>query len=146
MPVLVLDFDGVLAIPWTDPVKIFPQIPALLERLSKKHTLALASFNPTAIAELRKNELLQYFTVTRAGTHENREITEFITDLGPLCKAAQIHSIGTEHLPTVDWSDFYFFDDDAHNLANVFRRLPQVHLTLVESNHGLTQEMLADLL
>jgi hypothetical protein len=134
IPTLVLDFDGVLAIPWTNPVELYAQIPELLKALSSAYTLALASFNPTAISELRRHGVLDYFKATRAGTHEDMEIKEFVADLGTLCKAQQIQSIGKQ----LQCEDFHFFDDDFDNIEAVNKLLPKVHTSFVDSKTGLT--------
>ena len=141
MPVLVLDFDGVLAIPWTHPVQLYPQIPASLKQLSETHTLVLASFNPTAIKELRRFDLLQYFSATRAGVHDNVEITNFMSNLGELCKAKQISSMQKQHqLTDKKDQEYHFFDDDPFNLEQVTKLLPQVRCHYVDDDVGLTAD------
>lgn len=112
---IILDFDGVLAIPYTDPVELYSQIPKLLAELSQTYILVLASFNPTAIAELRRLGVLHYFQGVRAGSHDNIEFITYVQNLGRLCKAAQIESLQTDTLSKC--ARLYFFDDDATNIA-----------------------------
>ena len=143
MPILVLDFDGVLAIPYTHPVQLYPQMPTLLEELSQTHTLVLASFNPTAIAELRRFDLLQYFSATRAGVHDNIEITNFITDLGELCKAKQIASMQEHQLADKKDEEYHFFDDCVYNLQQVTELLPNVKCHHIDEDAGLTSDRIS---
>jgi predicted phosphatase len=146
MPILVLDFDGVLAIPWTNPVQLYPQIPVLLKQLQETHTLVLASFNPTAIRELRRFDVLQYFSATRAGVHDNVEITEFLTNLGELCKAKQIASMQEQHLADKKDEDYHFFDDDPYNLEQVTKLLPHVKCHYIDEDVGLTADRVLEAL
>lgn len=146
MTVLILDFDGVLAIPYTNPTQLYPQVPALLKELSQTHTLVLASFNPTAIAELRRFDVLQYFSATRAGVHDNVEISEFISDLGELCKAKQIASMQEQQLADKKDEDYHFFDDCVYNLQQVTELLPQVKCHYIDEDAGLTADRILEAL
>jgi hypothetical protein len=141
---LILDFDGVLAIPHTNPVELYPQVPTLLEQLAAKYTLALASFNPTAIAELRRFQLLHHFQGMRAGSHHNIEFIEYVRNLGPLCKAEQIQSL---HNDQIDHCNFlFFFDDDQGNIARVQSKLPHVQCIYIEEKSGLTESVVNEAL
>jgi len=51
---LIFDFDGVLAIKWTNPELHYPQIPKIIQSLSEKHVLGVASYNPNAETAIRR--------------------------------------------------------------------------------------------
>lgn len=144
--VIVLDFDGVLAVPWSNPEALFPQIPTLLGKLRQQHHLALASFNPRAIRVLRENQQLPHFHACRAGAHHEGEIVEFSVHLGPLCKAEQIRSLQRTHFPDVPMEHFYFFDDTPEHLVNVGQQLPSVNCRLIDPDRGLQEQDVADLM
>ena len=139
--VLVFDFDGVLAISWTQPELHFPQIPALVKKLSEKYILCVASYNPRAIKAIESWDLHHYFKCMRAGANhvwEDEYKEEFRKDLS---KAKQIESM-MEELREMgyDINELTFFDDDPKNLAVVNENLPHVRTVLINENKGVTTE------
>ena len=68
---IVFDFDGVLAIPYTSPEKHYKHIPYLIKLLSKKYILAIASFNPRAITVIKEWGIFDYFKIIRAGSNDH---------------------------------------------------------------------------
>jgi predicted phosphatase len=136
-PLLFCDFDGVLAIPYTNPVELYPNIPDLLRQLSHSYTLCLASFNPTALDELKRFDLLSLFVAVRAGRHELHHMSSIHE---PLCKVAQIRSMYNEmgvEFQTLD-TRVWFVDDTISHIENVRKNLTGIQCVWVDSTTGLT--------
>jgi HAD superfamily phosphatase (TIGR01681 family) len=141
MKVLVFDFDGVLAITWTNPELHFPQIPALLKALSKKHILCVASYNPRAKIAIEAWDLHHHFTCIRAGANHHWEGEYDENVRADLCKSKQIVSMvdelkGLGH----DIDDIMFFDDDTININVVNEKLPHVTTVLINKYKGIRME------
>jgi hypothetical protein len=65
----VFDFDGVLAIPYTNPEELFPGVHALLEELrTEGHRIAVCSFNPRAYISLEHLLIAGPIDAIRAGS------------------------------------------------------------------------------
>lgn len=143
--ILFIDFDGVLAMPRSNPVKLYPNIPLILERLSKHYVLCLVSFNPSAIRELRRLNVLKYFKATRAGTTKNIEVSEKTGDR-ILCKYLQISSIiqqlSKDPEMRIHELTMYFFDDDINNIETVNMINPNIRTVLVDWYTGLNDLVL----
>ena len=145
---LVLDFDGVVAIPWTNPEQHYPQIPDILERLvAAGYVLAIASYNPRAFEAVKRWGLGQYFTAVRCGANHAWHMTgeTYKEDDGlEMRKHRQILSmIETDmaHL-NVSVEQTAFFDDDINNISLVQRELPLVESILVDEKEGFRLHLL----
>ena len=126
--VLVFDFDGVLSIPWSMPEKYYPQIPELLQNLSKKCILCVASYNPRAELAIRDYwKLDKYFTCMRSGA--NHTWNEFYNEnyRKDLCKGNQIVHMLKNEIKELGCkiNKITFFDDDPINIKIVNEKLPQ---------------------
>ena len=136
----VFDFDGVLAIPFTHPEKLFEGVPdAMLEikRNSPNHRCVVASFNPRAELSVSCSLVGPCFAAFRSRTHDQISMS----DDERLCKSKQISSmIKTElaHHKFQD-QDIVFFDDDMENLQEVQRMFPSARCKFICSATGLTR-------
>lgn len=140
---MVFDFDGVLVIPYTNPVKLYPQIIPLLDTLknAKKYKLYVASFNPTAKKELERLGVLHYFEDVRCGAnfdwhHESHHSPgKYLeTYRENMSKSNQIKNmIEDEDM----FEKTYFFDDDINNIIDVLKNSKVALTKLIDSKHGL---------
>jgi len=135
-PVLIFDFDGVLAQPWSHPEKPYAQVIDIIKALSPTHHICLASFNPRAKLAVKQWGLQDHFSAMRYGAiHEWREFYHE-TYRSNLTKSNQIahmlHQIGLPKDHPV-----YFFDDDPINIEEVTNILPHVCVFTVDEKTGL---------
>jgi hydroxymethylpyrimidine pyrophosphatase-like HAD family hydrolase len=146
--IIFLDFDGVLAVPWTDPVELYPQVPDILKRLKDKgHILCVTSFNPTAHAELTRHGQHHHFHAFRCGSNAPW-VEHYTNDLGEnLSKHHQIRSMLAHELVHLepDESICHFFDDVHDNLHCVSTQT-LVATWYVDSSRGLNEDNIKHLL
>lgn len=143
---IILDFDGVLGIPYTHPPKIYDGLHDLLTELSKTYLLALASFNPEAYPTLIANKLDHLFCAFRAGHNHNHPAPVAPEYKGPtlgLCKAMQIESILDNELKDTQVSSITFFDDDDYNIELVSTKLSHIKSVKVKTETGFTKKYLS---
>lgn len=135
---IVLDFDGVLCIPYTEDH--YPEIPEIIRKLEKAgNRLFLASFNPSARNVVTKWGLDEYFEDMRYGSNidwEDGENPVYKEDLRErMSKSQQIKAmIWDSELKN---SSVYFFDDDDKNIEEVRRNLPRVATIKIDETKGL---------
>ena len=146
---LVFDFDGVLAIPWTDPERPYDGIPAAIEKIhaSGDYVLAVASYNPRAHAAIARWGLHKYFACIRCGANHgwHTDGTPYREDYRVgMGKHLQITSMIETEIAEfgVGVDRTYFFDDDPDNIALVNEHLPAVTATLVSPDTGFTLDLL----
>lgn len=139
--VLVFDFDGVLAITWTQPELHFPQIPSLVKKLSETHILCVASYNPRAIKAIEAWDLHHYFTCIRAGSNETWD-GEYKEEFRiGMSKAKQIMSMMCDlNQMGHQIEEISFFDDDHKNITLVNDNLSYVKTVLINENNGIKME------
>lgn len=138
MTLLVFDFDGVLAIPYTMPEQCYSGIPNIIKALSEQYILAVASYNPRAYMAIKSWNLEQYFISIRCGANhswhkDNIEYNEnYRIDME---KSNQILDIKNE-IKHLNISGIIFFDDDQNNLNLVNIKLPSVITVFINYEHG----------
>ena len=140
MSIYIFDFDGVLAIPWTQPEIPFPNVIVFLRDLhSTGKKLCLASYNPAAVRALESWGVSNLFTAMRAGSNKpwSGNYTEEYR-IG-MSKSKQIKDMLVNELYPHKAEDCVFFDDTIENIALVNRELPQVHTILIDTIRGLGQ-------
>lgn len=140
-----LDFDGVLAIPWSCPEIPFSKVPYLLKQLHKsKVVIHLTSFNPKAYLAIKRWGCDKYFTGIRAGSNESwnhNSLLYYTDDLREnLLKSTQISSIRNSH--KCSEIQEFFFDDDEKNIKDVCYVHPEIVSSHIKSYCGLTEELL----
>jgi len=142
--IIILDFDGVLCIPYTHPEEPYPHMDALLAQLlAHEFTLCVASFNPLSRPALRRWGWFERFKAIRCGSNyhwdDETEIYSDITHRDDLCKSKQIADILESELNEFGFTPEHcaFFDDTPFNLDAVRERLPQVACVHVPSDKGL---------
>ena len=122
---IAFDFDGVIAVPWTNPETPFPQVRALLNYLVKNNIkLAVTSFNPNAHTALAANDLLKYFDAVRAGCNHwwdySAKSTVYQNNLHrkQLCKSRQIADIVLNEWKSANFEpkQVLLIDDDKNNI------------------------------
>lgn len=114
--ILILDFDAVMAIAWSEPEEPYPGVVDLLRKISTRSDvhLCMASFNPLAIDALKRWGVYELFTAVRAGSNDPNG------DRTNLSKSSQIKSMITSELKHVKDYAIAFYDDDFKNIGNVF--------------------------
>ncbi len=118
--VMFLDFDGVLAIPYTSPAQHYVGLSVMLYYL-KHHlgwTLCLVSFNPTAESCLKQWQIEHYFTAIRAGSNQ-QWVGQYVDDRKHLCKSQQIQDILDNELKGHSYERLVFFDDSTEHVYKI---------------------------
>ena len=146
---LVFDFDGVLAIPWTNPERHYDQIPDAIKKIfeSGDYVLAVASYNPLAHAAIVRWGLENYFSCIRCGANHSwhTDGTHYSEDYRVgMSKHRQIGSMIENEINelAVGLDGVFFFDDDPDNIRLVNEHLPVVKTTLVSPDSGFTLDLL----
>jgi hypothetical protein len=140
---IALDFDGVLAQPYTHPEKPYPQVPTLIEELAEKHLLCVVSYNPRAALAIEAWGLSKHFVAVRAGS--NSVWKDYCPEQRRegMTKSKQIMDIATREIRLYwDVDEVHFFDDDPKNLE-AFRKDPPTtacKTLLIDSYYGLRME------
>jgi len=136
MILLVFDFDGVLAIPYTNPEEYYPQIPDIIKSLHTKYILCVSSFNPRAKLVLEKWNLLQYFSAIRCGSNNNWDTYDESFRIN-MSKSLQIKNMILE--VGISFDEIYFYDDDIDNINEVSENFKEVKITsiLIDNKEGL---------
>jgi hypothetical protein len=153
---VVFDFDGVLAIPWTNPEKPFEIVPTVIKKLSDsgKYFLGVASFNPRAVIAIESWGLKHHFTSMRAGANHSWSFDPF--DYREeyrvmMSKYQQIISMVQEIESTkkATIKTIVFFDDDPKNIESVEMDVAEVgsdkrnwHCCLVSTHDGINSRCL----
>ena len=140
---IVFDFDGVLAIPYTNPEKHYEHIPYLIKLLASKYILAVASFNPRAINVLKEWGISDYFVTVRAGCNDHWEVYDDSLRKG-LSKPQQIKNIRDElisrNMITDVNTEIYFYDDDQKNITETqqHHQLKGINAIFIDNEYGFT--------
>jgi hypothetical protein len=147
--ILFLDFDGVLAIPWTVPPRLYPHTKELLESYhAQGYVLALASFNGGADEALKNHGVDHLFTAMRYGHTERPRNKHGWVYYGwtseTATKMGQITNMLENELATLNVEAWYFFDDSPHNLEPLQKRGHRAFY--VEEETGLTRALLEKVL
>jgi FMN phosphatase YigB (HAD superfamily) len=134
---LIFDFDGVLAIKWTQPPQCYPQIPSLIKYLSQDYLLCVASFNPIAEQAIKNWQLHEHFVAIRSGCNYtwNKPYKNALKH--NLSKSEQIINMCNNEMKNYTFSSIFFFDDDPENIKNVNDYLPHIKTVLIDSLYGL---------
>lgn len=125
--IIVFDFDGVLAVPYTDPEQLFPGVVELLVDLKQQgHTVLVTSFNPRAYHVLRVFLEQGIIAGLRAGSRQKWWAQGDGTYSDALHrhdmdKGLHIADMLAELAAPVDATKetIIFFDDDEHNIREV---------------------------
>jgi hypothetical protein len=122
MKILVFDFDGVLAIPFTTPPIPFPGVIDLLKYLYKNNDtlLFLASFNAGACQALHAWGVAHFFSSMRYGSNDTWD-PPYLPEYGiGTTKSGQISSMLLDLNRKVPINrSLFFFDDMEENIINV---------------------------
>jgi hypothetical protein len=140
--VVVVDFDGVLARPWSMPEELFAGVADLLRQMHACGArLCLASFNPNAARALERHGLLGYFAASRSGSNEPWSVADgYHRGLRTgMSKAAQIQSMLLEIGGGCRESDVVFFDDDTANIENVRIAIPDAKVVFIATTSGIDE-------
>ncbi len=141
---LILDFDGVLAIPYTNPEEPYPQVINQLQTLhARGNILAVASFNPMCLIALERWQVKHLFTGIRAGCNNKLNDQEIYTDQVhriDLQKSKQIINLLDNELKYHQHLPVLFLDDDPKNIENVNDKLHHVETILIDNSIGLFLE------
>jgi hypothetical protein len=142
---LFLDFDGVLAIPYSQPEVLFPGTEELLRRLAASGmTIAVTSFNPRAYHVLKP--LLDDGTICdiRAGSRvkwweEGSGTYSDTVHRKQMNKAFHVHDMLADALPR----RVVFVDDDPENAKDVndaiyrWNIVPETHVVASYAGFGM---------
>lgn len=138
---VVVDFDGVIAIPYTDPEMHYPQIPELFANLKKENTtLCLASFNPRAKVAVESWGLAEHFTAMRHGANFTWSGNYLESHRENMLKSSQIENMIANELKDHTFESIEFYDDDLKNLLEVKIALPIVKCIFIPHSLGLSVE------
>lgn len=136
---IVFDFDGVLAIPWTNPEKPFAQVPGLIKSLfDKGHRLSVASYNPRARLAIESWGIDGYFASIRSGADhdweaEGGEYKEEFRTRDRMSKHGQIKNMHGDSKHVI------FLDDSLENINEIkAKNDPHIHARLVDTDKGVT--------
>lgn len=140
---IIFDFDGVLAIPWTYPEEHYPQIPQIIKDNSE-HLLCVASFNPRAYTAIKAWNLDHHFTAMRCGSnniwnHDN--VDEYKEEYSyNMSKVQQIIDIIDNEVSKSgkSYDKIIFYDDNLDNINEVKRKLPHINAVLIDEDFGLS--------
>ena len=149
MSIVVFDFDGVLAVPYTDPEQLFPGVAELLVDLKQRGDIVLvSSFNPRAYHVLRTFLEQGIIAGLRAGSRQkwweqgdgtySDALHRYDMDKG-LHIADMLAELATPVDATKE--TILFFDDDEQNIMEVKLHAGvagwcEPHCCLVESDKG----------
>ena len=125
--VIAFDFDGVLAIPYSQPEVLFAGTEALLRELwAMGHTLVVTSFNPRAYVVLRPLVEEGVISAIRAGSctrwweeEEGGGVYNDATHRHNMEKRLHLASMFAEELCDMEATHLLFIDDDMRNIDNV---------------------------
>jgi hypothetical protein len=137
---LVFDFDGVLAIPYTDPEEHFDGIPSLIQECAKHADLAVASYNPLALRVVSRWGLDRFFVAGRAGYDYpwkgvyNEAMRECMS------KHEMIRDMTLRELIDNEYHRVVFFDDDERNFKKIHEKAPHIKTELIDWKIGLQRE------
>ena len=142
MKLYIFDFDGVLAIPYTNPESYYKHIPTIIPNLSKDNYLAVASFNLRAKIAVEEWGLLHYFKAIRYGSNsvwDNEYNDNYRKDMS---KSKQIQNMLENELKDIVFDEIIFYDDDIKNILDVrnVSNVRNIGITsvLVDELNGLT--------
>jgi hypothetical protein len=143
--ILYLDFDGVIAVPYTKPEKLFPGVKEILKYLfeKRKFKICVVSFNPIAHIVCEREGLTPYLCHVRAGAHsiwedQHLDIDKYVKENRKqlLSKSEQIRNI-ENHLDISELDTRIFLDDSPDNIFNVRHNLPSIKAIHVNCDEGL---------
>jgi hypothetical protein len=148
LTLLIFDFDGVLARPYTFPKLCYEQIPSILEDLecTGEYIMAVASFHPRAESVIEDWGLSRHFHAIRAGSNTvwPGDIYQESLRTG-LTKPKQIEDmLLNELLPFASrFKQILFLDDTPINVElvkAVYCDIPHLRTQLVDTANGLTMK------
>lgn len=145
---LILDFDGVVAIPWTNPEEHYPQIPEAVRMLhAAGYVLCIASYNPRAFEAVKRWGLDKYFAAVRCGAnhawHTSGEKYKEDDRLDMRKHRQILNMLETDMTEkNVNVGKIVFFDDDVDNISLVQRELPHVESIHVDEKEGFRLHLL----
>lgn len=124
MSVVVFDLDFTLV---DDQPRLFPNVRNIIEKLSLKYKLAIASYNSKAKYILSRYDLVKYFDIIVSLQHFTK----------------QIHFTTIKKHFNIEYSDMIFFDDDIKNIE--LAKTLGIKSTLVDHQTGVTLNDIKDL-
>jgi HAD superfamily hydrolase (TIGR01509 family) len=124
MSVVVFDLDFTLV---DDEPRLFPNVRNIIEKLSLKYKLAIASYNSKAKYILARYDLVKYFDIIVSLQHFTK----------------QIHFTTIKKHFNIEYSDMIFFDDDIKNIE--LAKTLGIKSTLVDYQTGVTLNDIKDL-
>lgn len=142
--VLVFDFDGVLAKPWTHPETHYEQVPAILKILSQKYYVCVASFNPRAALAIASWESQKTIDAVRCGAnhewaHKYDEVwREGMSKLEMITSILKQLNLRADH-------PVEFYDDDSKNVDSVNLDVNRTAF-IINTQNGLTFQDIKHLL
>lgn len=138
MKLYIFDFDGVLAIPYTNPERYYNNIPFLISSLAMNNYLAVVSFNPQAEKVIKRWGLSKHFMAYRSGYNEiwnGNYKSEYRMNMS---KSGQIKSILNNELKDIEFEEILFYDDDIRNIRDVRSVFSNITSILINELYGLT--------
>lgn len=139
-PVIVFDFDGVLAKPWTHPEKPYDCIPDIMRLMSETgYILCVASYNPRAklaIESWKPNINENTFKAIRCGANHiwsDLYLEEWRKEMS---KSKMIASM-LQELGLAEDYPVIMFDDDQMNIDEV-NKLQNCTAFLIDSEKGFS--------
>ena len=141
--VLVFDFDGVLAIPYTHPEECYSDVVELMTMLKEEYILCVASYNPRAEVAIESWGIRDLFSVVLCGANYVWKGKEYDDkDRVEMRKDRQIVSIIKKELDELQirYDQVAFFDDDQENIDLVTKELPSVTCTFIDNKKGIQLE------
>lgn len=149
-PVLVFGFDGVLAIPYTNPEENYEQVPEILKVLSERYIICVASFNQRASVAFSYFSKIEqrWIDAMRAGANHGWDVDcldEYNNTGGDeLSKVSMIQSMLME-LGLQEDHFVEFFDDDPKNCDEV-NKISNFTAWEVDNKIGLSWDYVKHLL
>lgn len=135
------DFDGCLAIPYTNPEQPYTDtIKSLHHLFNQGHIICVISCNPRAVTVLKQWNVIRLCSAIRAGCNWNwkNELYQDEIHRVNMNKASMIRNILDNELNDIIdvWHECHFYDDDMINIDIVQQYFPQIQCHFVDNVVG----------
>lgn len=147
--IFAFDFDGVLAIPYTDPEELYPAVDGILRGLhAQGHIVIVTSFNPRSYYVLKSYLDEGIIQAIRAGSRSLWWLTGEYADVKhrfDMMKSLHLSDMLRDELASLSLleAEIYMFDDSEENLSEINRSsfyIPyNVKTFLIDNSIGLTE-------
>ena len=117
-PLLVFDFDGVLAMPWYHPELPYDNVRELIRMVSKTHYICVASFNPRAKLAIDDWKQFYGYDAIRCGSNHHWSVVYSNKWRVEMTKSRQITAM-LDELGLSEDHPVQFYDDDQENVDEV---------------------------